>query len=364
MIKLILKKIGVSSLVPIAGLFGRKSDLDSAKARNILNSVSPQPTGTGITKNRLQTPYEYDLQIVIPAYNVEKYLRECIDSVLSQKTKYRYKIVLVDDGATDSTPAICDEYANDDRVEVIHQKNSGLSGARNRALKQIFASYVMFLDSDDMLCENAIESIMNCAVENDAQIVEGGMYDFCENSITVNYEHKSTRKIEYALGLLAGFACGKVFKAALFENRSFPEGYWFEDTVLSFLMYPLVNNAYFIKDFVYKYRNNPNSITNLSTHNPRCCETYWITETLLQEHEKLGLPRDVLYLRKFFRQVLLNAKRTSAMSKEVQESIFVLSCELMDKYIDSSKVTPYWKALYKCMKNRKFEAYRLFCRLK
>ena len=86
-----------------APVFSRRSAMDSASARETLLGFSPPPTGTAAADNRLLNP-ECDLQIVIPAYNVEAYLAQCMDSVLAQETKYTYRVILVDDGATDTTP--------------------------------------------------------------------------------------------------------------------------------------------------------------------------------------------------------------------------------------------------------------------
>lgn len=90
-----------------APVFSRRSAMDSASARETLLGFSPPPTGTAAADNRLLEP-ECDLQIVIPAYNVEAYLAQCMDSVLAQETKYTYRVILVDDGATDTTPATAD----------------------------------------------------------------------------------------------------------------------------------------------------------------------------------------------------------------------------------------------------------------
>ena len=118
-------------------LFSKPSIMSADAARKTLLACSPRPAGTCQAANALLPP-RCDLQIIIPAYNVEAYLAACMDSVLSQETKYSYHVVLVDDGAKDRTPEICDRYAVDPRVTVIHQQNKGLSGARNTGLRELF----------------------------------------------------------------------------------------------------------------------------------------------------------------------------------------------------------------------------------
>ena len=119
----------------------KQSMLNPHTARDILDRYQPKPAGTADGCNTLLDP-TCDLQIVVPAYNVEKYLAACMDSILNQQTKYTYKVVLVDDGATDQTPQIADRYADDERVMVIHQENRGLSGARNQALNRLTGKYM------------------------------------------------------------------------------------------------------------------------------------------------------------------------------------------------------------------------------
>ena len=98
-----------------------------------------------------------DIDLIIPVYNVQPYLRKCIDSALAQTLSY-FRIILVDDGSTDGSGAICDEYAKKyDRIEVVHQENMGLSGAKNTGMKISKAPYIMFLDSDDWISSNTVE---------------------------------------------------------------------------------------------------------------------------------------------------------------------------------------------------------------
>ena len=119
----------------------------------------------------------FDLDIIVPCYNVENQVENCIDSLITQKTKYNFRIILIDDGSTDKTGKIIDSYVYNPTIKIIHQKNRGHSGARNSGLNIIDAKYVMFVDSDDKLCsENAVQKLLDCAYQYNADIVEGGNF--------------------------------------------------------------------------------------------------------------------------------------------------------------------------------------------
>ena len=111
------------------------------------------------------------VSILVPIYNVEKYLSRCIESVLSQDFR-DYELILVDDGSPDRCPQICDEYAKkDSRIKVIHKKNGGLSDARNIGLDIATGEYVMFIDSDDFVDIDMMESMMNNMIDNNVDLV-------------------------------------------------------------------------------------------------------------------------------------------------------------------------------------------------
>ena len=118
------------------------------------------------------------VSIIIPVYKVEKYLRECVDSVLSQTYK-NLEIILVDDGSPDNCPQICDEYANlDTRVKVIHKENGGVSSARNMGLDNATGKYVSFVDSDDFIDKDYMFLMHKNAVETGADMVISGYYEY------------------------------------------------------------------------------------------------------------------------------------------------------------------------------------------
>lgn len=353
-------KKGITSAYPLAAPFFHKTvDIPAENAVKILQAFSPRPEGVCFTENVLKKPFSYDLQIIVPAYNVEKYLRECMDSVLNQKTQYSYKVVLVDDGSTDSTPQIADEYAKDPRVTVIHQENKGLSGARNTGLKEIEAEYITFLDSDDKLPEDAAQYWLDAAVQYDADIVEGSHY-FLSGSLSSKHPCTDNINLTSPAGHLSGFSCMKVFRSDIFQNLRFPEGFWFEDTINVFLIYPVVKKACLIPEFVYIYRANLSSITSTAFSKPKCIDTYWITELLVKERDRLNLPHDSAYQEVFLNQILLNAKRVGKTPEDVQKSVFCLSCDLFLRLFDAELTASVHTPLKKALERRDFGAYRLY----
>ena len=122
------------------------------------------------------------VSVIVPIYNVEKYLPQLLDSLVSQSLR-EIEIILVDDGSPDGCGIICDNYANNDpRIKVIHKKNGGVSAARNDGLKETTGDYVIFCDSDDWLPLNALEILWNKGNEENADIVIGDVYENRESS--------------------------------------------------------------------------------------------------------------------------------------------------------------------------------------
>lgn len=111
------------------------------------------------------------VSIIVPIYNVEKYLERCVNS-LKEQSYYQLEIILIDDGSTDASGELCEKIRrNDDRIQVVHKRNSGLGMARNIGLDYAKGRYVMFVDSDDYIDKNAVENLVRCALKYDAEIV-------------------------------------------------------------------------------------------------------------------------------------------------------------------------------------------------
>ena len=118
------------------------------------------------------------ISVIVPVYNVERYLRRCVDSILHQ-TYRNLEVLLVDDGSTDASGAICDEYAaQEERVTAVHQKNGGLSAARNAGLERAQGTYLCFVDSDDFLNSRMLETLCRDLQEQDADVAVVGFRMF------------------------------------------------------------------------------------------------------------------------------------------------------------------------------------------
>ena len=359
-LKGIVKKTLRTASAACAPLRSSISRMDAQQARELVRSYAAKPESTCFADNQL-ADIRCDLQIVVPAYNVEAYLEACMESILSQKTKYSYHVLLVDDGAKDRTPQIADQYADDPRVTVIHQKNRGLSGARNTGLKTLFGKYILLVDSDDILCEGAIDGLMDTAMAHDCDLVEGGAYYLFDDRKTVMHHYEQDRKVENPFAQLHGHAWGKLYKRELFAKLCFPEGYWYEDSILSFLVFYMAKNIYFSQQMAYGYRINESGIVKSSVGKPRAVETYWITEMLLEERSGRGLPMDAAFFQFLLLQIRLNQLRVSNLSEEVQEAVFVLTCELLRTYFDSEAMTGKEKNLVKALKTKDFGMFLMCC---
>ena len=338
----------------------QKSIMTNERADEILNNYYPKNAGKGcITLNKISDNPQYDLQIIIPCYNVEKYVEECLNSVLNQKTRYSFLVVVVDDGSTDSTGEILRKYENVTNVKIITQENGGHSAARNAGLKNIESKYIMFVDSDDYILPGCIENLMSAALRTGANIVEGGCYNLIDGRMEINVAHEEGIVPAQSL---KGYPVLKTYKAELFSNVCFPNGLWFEDMINQFLIYWKAKSAYCINNMVYVYRQVATSITHTCTCNKKVIDTYYVTEQILQDAKKLSFNFGTDYLYLYLRQVLCNYTRLKRCPKNVREAIFIKESNLLSLFDKDVKVHKRHKQLFKCLTGKDFGRYELWCK--
>lgn len=210
------------------------------------------------------------ISVIIPIYNVEKYLPDCIDSILKQSYK-NLEIILVDDGAIDSCGSICDCYAcKDNRIVVIHKVNGGLSDARNVGLDQAHGEYIAFVDSDDYIESDMISELYDACRSHNADIAVCGRKQVWENG-TSNpmfcvdriIEYSSEQAIEQILinGTIDSAAWDKLYRVDLFDDMRYPVGVLHEDINFTSRLFYKTNKVVKIPYIGYNYRMRMGSIT-------------------------------------------------------------------------------------------------------
>lgn len=216
------------------------------------------------------------VSVIVPIYNTEKYLRECVDSIVNQ-TYERLDIILVDDGSTDASGKICDEYAKkDNRIHVIHEENGGNGRARNAGLENIKGQWIIWVDSDDMIHQRQIEVLLTVAKEKKADIAVGGYKAVSDNEkpedreITapildktevLSEQHLYDQNFLKERSMVLTVPWCKICKRELYNNVRYPEKRIHLDTWTTWKLYENARKVAFIPEPLYYWRNNPNSLS-------------------------------------------------------------------------------------------------------
>lgn len=210
------------------------------------------------------------ISVIVPVYNVEKYLNKCVDSILNQ-TFEDFELILVDDGSPDNCGNICDEYAQkDNRVKVIHKKNGGLSDARNAGIDCAIGEWLSFIDSDDWVENNFLEILYSNAVKYQAEIVIVNLHkvfdEKCEHAIPVNEICcNGIESLNYLYGTQSVYmnvAWNKLYKKSLFDNVRYPVGKFHEDGFTTYKLLNMCKKVYMSNCDLYCYYQRNNSIMN------------------------------------------------------------------------------------------------------
>ncbi|MCR5306712.1 MAG: glycosyltransferase [Oscillospiraceae bacterium] len=280
------------------------------------------------------------VSVIIPVYNVKPYLCESIDSVIRQ-TYRNTEIIIVDDGSTDGSSEICDAYQKKDkRIKVIHQKNRGLSAARNAGLDAANGEYIAFLDSDDAFCRNMIEVMIKSITENHADIAACSVYicfsdrrmKVSQSRSRVNYK-SNIRSAQTVLELMAErkfkfYVWNKIYSRCLFDQLRFPEGRVYEDIIFMPQMMSRAKRVVQIDLPLIMYRKHAGSIT------ASCDESSvldWLYARKKAEKVFLGNDKIPLFSKRYFlettfqhlirKYIMLTAKKNvSSSAKNIIEN--------------------------------------------
>lgn len=324
-----------------------------------VNKVSKKPMKK-YSYNKRIIDENIDLSIIVPAYNSSDYIKECISSVLMQKTSYNYELIVINDGSKDDTLEKINLFKENKHLKIINQENKGFSGARNRGIDESLGKYIMFLDSDDLLCENSIEKLIKTAKEKKADIVQGSYYTFNKNGNKFYTNITPTEKNKEIS--VPGFPWGKVYNAKLFEKVRFPLDFWYEDTIVNYLLARLSNKYVAISDYVYGYRINEKGITFTSKKSKKVLDTYWIIEEMIDLSKDIGLKiDDSIYDMTIFQLSNLLYRRIHFLDEETIKNTFILACYLMQDIgiKDSKNKSIIFRDIEKAFKEKNYKLWKL-----
>lgn len=365
-----LGSVSLKVLAPFARRFGQHVSMTESEALALLSAHSPDPRGSAFSRDDLREESPgLDLDIIVPVYNVAPYLWDCVSSILEQQTQYRFRAIFVDDGSTDGSSQILDEYPADPRMLVIHQENQGLSGARNTGIARSSAAYLLFLDSDDLLAPGAVEQLLSAAYAHKAALVQGCFTTFFGgNPPRRELSFPAPVTVNPPLNTLPGYAWGKLIRRDCFSHLRFPPGYWYEDTINAQLLFPaLLKNqetAVGIDHIVCHYRQNPQGISRVAQGRPKALDSFWITKALYEDRRLFSLENTQLDYEGLLDMILLTYERTQRQPEPVRQALMVQwGAFLRTEFPGFHTGRMPLKALEDALNDRNFSLYSLCCQL-
>jgi len=333
------------------------------------------------------------ISIIVPVYNVEKYLNKCLDSIMTQTYK-NLEIILVDDGSTDNSGMICDEYSRkDNRIKVIHKANGGVSDARNKGLEIASGDFIGFVDSDDWIDCDMYKFLYEGIKTYNADISICGHYDVCYNEILHITHVKKTiiyNRCEAIEELVNDntFRCylwNKLFKKNLFNKIKFPIEFPIvrtnEDKAVMYKLFDQANTIVYLHNVLYFYRkrqgsiySRPRSFVNIYGNYKAELERYFYLKEKYPTIENF-LFRKLIYSSLFFCEsaVCCDMEDNNDIKKEltnikdlyiqniIRSNISIIHKILILSFICNKKLFKYcFRAYKKLQKLKHFKTYKLY----
>jgi len=283
------------------------------------------------------------ISIVVPVYNVEQYLEKCVNSIINQTYK-NLEIILIDDGATDSSGKLCDELAKiDNRIKVYHKENGGLSDARNYGVERATGDYIGFVDSDDYIDSEMYEKLYEAIKKEDVDVAECNFRFIYSNRIT-NYTddkyylvlNKDEYTKEYVtMNRIFGAAWTKLIKSSLAKEIKFPKGKLFEDGFYSLELMKKARNFVIFDSPYYNYVMRENSITT-NKFSEKSLDIFIVcdkVEDYFIKNNNLDIQKDVYLL--LFRNILFQYKLYITRNHKYRkkyEDYLAKYAQYLDKY--------------------------------
>ena len=313
-------------------------------------------------ENVLFKKINYDLSIIVPVFNAEKYLTKCLESIVNQSTNYSYEVILIDDGSKDNSSAICMNYEKKyEFINYYFQENKGASAARNYGVLLSKGKYISFVDSDDYISNSFVEIMLNEILNKKGDFIKCGYNEFDShtNKIVkkVYLKNKEYSGNESYTRNLKGHACMCVFDRKILEKIKFPEGYWFEDIIVKFLLFPQCKKIITISDPLYYYRVNISSTSNnmMSKRNVKCIsQLYLIIDCTISYKKLIDKYDNCFYKNLFYESFSMLWLRTRYLDKNIRKDIFYELCNFYTNIFINEKNCQKFMLKNYILRNKRF----------
>ncbi len=281
-----------------------------------------------------------DISVIVPAYNVEKYISSCLNSLLNQ-TKKEIEIIVIDDGSTDNTLNILNEYKknNPSKIHVVSQENQGLSITRNNGIKLSTGKYILFVDGDDEIDINLLKNLWDKLEEFPYDVIAFNVEVIYPNEkiivnpgITSDIKNFNLDSKKKFLTDMYCMACNKMYKKDLFKNENllFTPNTWFEDVLLMHKLVPNLTSLGYLDFPGYKYYQRENSITY--TYSDKLKDINFVLEKILEYYKKNDLysiyksELEYIYVRYMFATYIKRIAKTKNKQKFNDGILYSLNC--------------------------------------
>lgn len=319
-------------------------------------------------------PNSLDLSIIIPVYNSENYLRKCLDTILNQKTTYRYEVICVNDGCTDSSPRILEEYAAKYKhLRILNQQNQGISAARNRGIAIAAGELIGFIDNDDYVTSDYVQKLMDRQRQTDADIVQCAHMTIDIKNGYKQIESKGdvvaeATEPEKRLQTMSGYIWGGVMRKSIFTEIRFPMGFWFEDMITRFLVMRLAGRISSVGEPLYMHTfNSTNASRTLWKQGDiHALDQYWLAYLISELAEtKFGImPDNTLIELLIYEWSPMLLSRTCRLPDNLRKAMFHLCCNYierkgLDNYVTSDSMN---RDVAKAFKKRSYKGWECLSR--